>query len=91
MGRVRLDGKPKHMRQARALDVGETNRVFCQVERHLNCLTTTMSMAEIEDLPVAYQQQVTGVPRMWIRMFRCVAKVVLCYSEVHGEASGDAP
>ena len=56
MGPMRLDGQPRHMRWARTLDVGEANRVFHQVERHLDLLTTIMSMAEIEDLPVAYQR-----------------------------------
>ena len=60
-------------------------------ERHLDHLTTVVPMAEIEDLPVAYQQQVTGVPRTWIHLFRRVAQAILCYSEVHGEALGDAP
>ena len=91
MGPVHPDGKPRHMRQARAPNAGETNQVFHQVQRHLDHLTTAMLMAEIEDLPVAYQRHVIGVPRTWIRLFRRVAQVVLCYSEVHGEALGDAP
>ena len=63
VGTVRPDGKPRHMRRARAPYAGETDQVFRKVERHLDRLTTTVPMAEIEDLPVAYQRQVTGVPR----------------------------
>ena len=72
-------------------EVGETERVLRQVERHLDRLTNVVPMAEIEDLPVAYQRQVTRVPRTWIHLFWCVAQAALCYREVHGEASGDAP
>ena len=79
------------MWRARALDVGETDRVFHQVERHLDHLTVVVPMAEIEDLLVGYQQQVTGVHRTWICLFQHMAQVIVCYSEVHGEASGDAP
>lgn len=63
VGPVRLEGQPRHMQRARALDTGETNRVFRQVERHLDRLTAPMPMAEIEDLPVGYQRQVTRVLR----------------------------
>jgi hypothetical protein len=91
MGPVRPKGQPMHMQRARALYFGKTNRVFRQVERHLDHLTVVVLMAEIEDLSVGYQQQVTRVPRTWICLFRCVAQAVACYSEVHGEASGDDP
>ena len=91
VGPVHPEGKPRHMWRARVPDAGESERVLRQVERHLNRLTFAIPMAEIEDLPVAYQRQVTGVPRNWIHLFRCVAQATLCYREVHGEASGDAP
>lgn len=91
MGHVHPDGQPRHMRRSRAPNSSETDQVFHQVERHLDRLTTVVPMTEIEDLLVAYQRQVTGVPRTWIRLFWRVAQVVLCYSEVQGEASGDAP
>jgi len=71
--------------------VTETDRVFRQVERHLDRLTAPVFMVEIEDLPVGYQQQVTEVSRTWICLFQQVAHVVLCYSEVHGEVAGDSP
>lgn len=88
---VRPEGKPKHMQQSRVPDAGEVDGVLHQVERNLDHLTTVVPMAEIEDLPVAYQQQVTGVPRTWIHLFQHVAQATLCYREVHREASGDAP
>ena len=91
VGPVRPEGKPRHMWRSRFPDVGEADRVLHQVERHLDRLTTAVPPAEIEDLPVAYQWQVTGVPRTWIRLFLRVAQAALCYREVHGEASGDAP
>ena len=79
------------MRRARAPDATETDQVFHQVERHLDRLTVAVPMAEIKDLPVAYQRQVTGVPMTWIHLFQCVAQDVLSYTEVHGEAHVDAP
>ena len=79
------------MRRSRVPDAGESEWVLRQVERQLDRLTTAIPMAEIEDLPVAYQRQVTGVPKTWICLFRHVAQAALCYREVHGEASGDAP
>ena len=91
VGPVHLEGQPKHMWQSRVLDVGETDRVLRQVERHLDHLTTIVPMAKIKDLLVAYQWQVTRLPRTWIHLFRHVAQAALCYKEVHGEASGDAP
>jgi hypothetical protein len=63
---VRLEGQLRHMQRARAPDSTETDRVFHQVERHLDRITAAVPMAEIKDLPVAYQHQVTGVPRTWI-------------------------
>ena len=79
------------MQRARASDMTETDRVFREVERHLDRLTAPVPMAEIEDLPVAYQRQVTGVPMTWICLFQRVAQTVLSYTEVHGEAPRDAP
>lgn len=91
VGPVRPEGKPRHMWRSRVPDAGEADRVLRQVERHLDRLITVVPPAEIEDLPVAYQRQVTRVPRTWIRLFRHVAQAALCYRQVHGEASGDAP
>jgi hypothetical protein len=88
---MRPEGKPRHMRRSRVPDAGEVNRVLHQVERHLDRLTIAIPSAKIEDLSVVYQRQVTRVPRTWIRLFRRVAQATLCYREVHGEPSGDAP
>ena len=56
VGPVRPEGQLRHMRRARASDATETDWVFHQVERHLDRLTTAVPMADIEDLPVAYQR-----------------------------------
>ena len=79
------------MRRARVPVARESERVLHQVERHLDRLTFAIPMAEIEDIPMAYQRQVTGVLRTWIRLFQRVAQAALCYREVHGEPSGDVP
>ena len=91
VGPVHLEGQPRHMQRAKVLDARESERVLRQVERHLDRLTFAIPLVEIEDIPVAYQRQVTGVPRTWIHLFRRVAQAALCYKEVHGEPAGDAP
>ena len=91
VGPVRSEGQPRHMRRARVPDAAESERVLRQVERHLDRLTAAILMAEIEDIPVADQRQVTGVPRTWVHLFRRVAQAALCYREAHGEPAGDAP
>ena len=85
------EGKPQHMWRAKVPDATESERVLHQVERHLDRLTFAILMAKIEDILVAYQRQVTGVPRTWIHLFWRVAQAALCYREVYGEPSGDAP
>lgn len=54
VGPMHPNGKPRKMWLYRVPDAGETDRVFRQVERHLDRLTTIVSMVEVEDLPVAY-------------------------------------
>ena len=72
------EGKPRHMWRARVPDAAESERVLRQVERHLDRLTFAILMAKIEDILVAYQRQVTGVPRTWIYLFQRVAQATLC-------------
>ena len=53
---MRPEGKPQQMWRARVPDAAELERVLRQVERHLDRLTFAIPMAEIEDIPVAYQR-----------------------------------
>lgn len=85
------EGQPRHMQRARVPDARDSEQVLRQVERHLDQLTFAIHMVEIKDIPVAYQRQVTRVPRTWIHLFRRVAQDALCYRVVHEEPSGDAP
>ena len=69
VGPFHPEGQPRHMQRARAPYATEIDRVLLQVERHLDMLIVVVPMVEIEDLPMAYQRQVTRVPRTWIHLF----------------------
>ena len=56
VGLVHPEGQLRHMRRDREPDATEIDRVFHQMERHLDRFTTTVPMAEIEDLLVDYQR-----------------------------------
>ena len=45
------------------------------------CLTHRVPMAQVEDLAEAMQHQVVGVPRAWVRLFRRLARAVVCYHD----------
>jgi hypothetical protein len=68
-------GQLRHMRRARVPNAGESERVLHQVERHLDRLTYAIPMAEIKDIPLAYQRQVTRVLRTWIRWLFCLGNL----------------
>ena len=46
-------------------------------------LTHRVPMAQVEDFPEAMQHQVVGVPRAWVRLFRQLARAVVCYHDQH--------
>jgi hypothetical protein len=65
------------------LPAREAERVLRRVERNFTALTRMVPMAEIEDLPPSMQPHVVGAPRMWVRLFRCLANVVDQYNMAH--------
>jgi hypothetical protein len=40
-------------------------------------------MVHVEVLPEAMQRHVVGVPRAWVRLFWCLANVVVFYHDAH--------
>jgi hypothetical protein len=40
-------------------------------------------MVQVEDLPKSMQRQVIGVPRAWVRFFRCLTNTVVLYHDTH--------
>jgi hypothetical protein len=40
-------------------------------------------MVQVEDLPKAMQRQVVGVPRAWVRIFRCLTNAMVFYHNTH--------
>ena len=44
-------------------------------------LTHRVPMAKVEDLPEAMQHQVVGVTQAWVRLFRWLARAVVCYHD----------
>jgi hypothetical protein len=55
----------------------DAERVLQNVQGNLSRLTHKIPMVQVEDLPEAMQRQVVGVPRAWVRLFRCLTN---CYS-----------
>jgi hypothetical protein len=62
---------------------GEADRVLQNVQGNLSHLTQRIPMVQVEDLPEAMQRQVVGVPRAWVRLFRHLTNVVVCYHDTH--------
>jgi hypothetical protein len=62
---------------------GEAERVLQNVQGNLSHLTQRIPMVQVEDLPEAMQRQVVGVPRAWIRLFRCLTNTMVFYHDTH--------
>jgi hypothetical protein len=65
------------------LPAEEAERVLRRFEWNFTALTRTVLMAGIGDLPPSMQPHVVGVPRMWVRLFRCLAHAVDHYNRAH--------
>jgi hypothetical protein len=62
---------------------GQAKRVLQNMQGNLSRLTQTIPMVQVEDLPETMQRQVVGVPRAYIRLFRCLTNVIVCYHDTH--------
>ena len=78
IGPVRPEGKP-HMFMRPV--VGEDPRLIWVLEGKLARLTQRVPTIRIEHIPTAIQEFVVGVPPIWLRLFRRVARAVLVYRD----------
>ena len=62
---------------------GEAERALRQIEQNFTELTRTVPMIEIEDMPIPMQRYMVGLPRTWVRLFRCLAQGVHDYNRSH--------
>ena len=84
---MRPDGLSRHRRRGRGAEEAavETKRTLHNVQRHLTRLSCRVPMAAIEDLPEDMQRHVVGMPRDWVRTFRCMGNAVAAYLATHLE------
>ena len=74
-------GFPHHRRRGRGDDImsADAEQTLQRIHMNFVCLTHRVPMAQVEDLREAMQRQVVGVPRAWVRLFRWLARAVVCY------------
>ena len=63
------------------LVISEDPRLIRVLEGKLARLTQRVPTLRIEHMPTAMQEFVVGVPPVWLRLFRRVARAVLVYIE----------
>ena len=44
-------------------------------------MTHMVTMAQVKDFPEAMQQQVVGVPRAWVHLFRRLARAIVTFHD----------
>ena len=59
----------------------DAKRTLQSIHTNFVRLTHRVPMAQVEDLPEAMQRWVVGVPRAWVRLFRRLARAVVCYHD----------
>ena len=62
--------------------LGEDQGLIRVLEGKLSRITQRVTTLRIEHIPAIMQEFVVGVPPVWIRLLRWVAKVVLVYIDV---------
>jgi hypothetical protein len=67
---------------------GKAERVLQNILGNLSHLTQRIPMVQVEDLPESMQRQVVGVPRAWVRLFRCLSNIIVFYHDTHSDATG---
>ena len=74
---------PRHRWRGRGDDIMgvDAERMLQIIHTNFLHLTHRVPMAQVEDLPEAMQRQVVGVPREWVRLFRRLARAVVCYHD----------
>ena len=59
----------------------DAERTLQSIHTNFVCLTHRIPMVQVKDLPEAMQHQVVGVPQEWVRLFRWIARAVVCYHD----------
>ena len=59
----------------------DAEQTLQSIHANFLCLTHRVPMAQVKDLPEAIQCQVVGVPRAWVRLFRQLARAIVCYHD----------
>ena len=59
----------------------DAERTLQSIHMNFVRLTHRVPMVQVEDLHEAMQRQVVGVPRAWVRLFRRLARAVVCYHD----------
>lgn len=67
----------------------EGDLLLCGIDRNLTQLIIDVWMTNMEDLLVRMQCHIIGVPRTWVHLLKRVARIVLCYRDVHEDAPID--
>ena len=76
-------GYPRHKCCRGEADTEDPGRTLHAIQRNLEGLTRQVPMVVVEDLPEAIQRRVVGVPRDWVRLFRCVATAIVFYKNTN--------
>ena len=79
------DSFPRHKRRGRGDDImgADAERILQRIHTNFVCLTHRVPMAQVKDFPEAMQHQVVGVPQAWVRLFRRLARAVVCYHDLN--------
>ena len=79
----RPEGFPHHQQRGRGDDIMgvDAEQMLQIIHTKFVLLTHRVPMAQVEDLPKAMQRQVVGVPQAWVRLFRRLARAVVCYHD----------
>ena len=74
---------PRHRWRGRGDDIMgvDGEKMLQSIHTNFVRLTHRLPMAQVKDFPEAMQHQVAGVPRAWVRLFRRLARVMVCYHD----------
>ena len=83
VGPRRLEGFLCHRRRGRGDDIMgvDAEQMLQSIHTNFVCLTHRVPMAQVKDFLEAMQHQVVGVPWAWVRLFRQLARAVVCYHD----------
>ena len=83
VGSQQPDGFPHNRWRGQGDDIMgvEVERMLQSIHTNFVPLTHRVPMVQVKDSPKAIQHQVVDVPRAWVRLFRRLARAVVCYHD----------